>query len=328
MAQVEWHSVAPAPVVLLTGREPLLLQRAADRLRTLVREKDPEVEIHDLQAGDTTPGELRQVTAPSLFGDARFVLIDNLGRANDQLLDALIDYVQQPEDGVTLVLRHGGEQRGKKLLDTIRKSGAPWVKADPIKKLNDKHAFTLSEFSRARRRIATDAVHALVDAFGSDLAELAATCQQLLSDTQPEPGEEAGPITLRDVEALTAGRVETTAFAVADAAIGGKEREALALLRHAELAGVDPVPLVASFARKLRDVARAAAPGATAQSVGMPDWLFRNQAREARQWTDRGLAAAIQAVASADHGVKGNERDPHWTVQRMVISICRARRIR
>lgn len=328
MAQVEWHSVQPAPVVLLTGKEPLLIQRAAERLRGIARAADPELELHELDAASANASDLLQVTAPSLFGDARFVEVDNAGRANDHLIEALLGATAQPERGVTLVIIHRGEQRGKKLIDAITKSGAPVVKAEPIKKLADKHTFTMSEFSRANRRINTDAVHALVDAFGNDLQELAAICQQLLSDTEPEPSETPGPITLRHVQALTAGRVDTSAFAVADAIVAGRERDALALLRQAELAGVDAVPLVASVARKMREIAKVSVPGASARSLGMPDWLFRNQMRDARHWSDRGLAEGIAAVAAADHGVKGNERDPRWAVQRMVIAVCRARRIR
>jgi DNA polymerase-3 subunit delta len=60
----------------------------------------------------------------------------------------------------------------------------------------------------------------------------------------------------------------------------------------------------------------------------MPEWMFRNQSREARGWTDRSLARAIEAVARADHEVKGAGRDPQWAVQHMVMTICRARRAR
>ena len=42
----------------------------------------------------------------------------------------------------------------------------------------------------------------------------------------------------------------------------------------------------------------------------------------------RSLARAIEAVARADHEVKGAGRDPQWSVQRMVMEICRARRAR
>ena len=135
-------------------------------------------------------------------------------------------------------------------------------------------------------------------------------------------------MTVAEVHALTSGRVESTAFAVADAAIAGKEQDALQLLQQAQLAGADPVPIVAAIASKVRSLAKVSAPNATPRSLGMPDWMLRNLSREAKSWNDRSLARAIEAVARADHEVKGAGRDPQWSVQRMVMEICRARRAR
>ena len=204
----------------------------------------------------------------------------------------------------------------------------PRVDASPVKRAADKQAFVAAEFARARRRIQPDALVALVDAFGTDLAELAAISRQLIEDTTPDPGEQPAQVTVAEVHALTSGRVESTAFAVADAAIAGKEQDALQLLQQAQLAGADPVPIVAAIASKVRSLAKVSAPNATPRSLGMPDWMLRNLSREAKSWNDRSLARAIEAVARADHEVKGAGRDPQWSVQRMVMEICRARRAR
>ncbi len=328
MAEVQWHSIAPAPVVLLTGKESLLIQRSLERIKTLTREAHDDLEMHQLSAGETTQHDFGQYTAPSLFGEPRLVIVDEVAKGSDQLIEALIAYVSTPEPDVTVVLAHRGEPRGKKLLDAVKKSGAPWVNAAAIKKPKDVLAFAMSEFSRAHRRVSSDAVKALVDAYGSDLMELAAVCQQLMDDTHVEGDRGPGPITLEHVRALTAGRAETTGFAIADAAIGGKEREALALLRQAELSGLAPPAIVGTFASKVRQLAKVSIPGASAKSLGMPDWMFRNQARDARHFNDRALASALDAVARADAGVKGMDRDAQWALQRLVIDVSRARRMR
>ncbi|MDO5663060.1 MAG: DNA polymerase III subunit delta, partial [Brachybacterium sp.] len=324
MADVEWHSVDLAPIVLLHGTEALLAQRALGRLRDLARARDPETAFHDITSETATAGALTQVTSPSLFGEPRFVVVPDLQSAPEHLIQEIDAYRAAPEDDVTLVLIHRGGNRGKKLLDALRRS-VPRVPCDPIKRPADKQTFVMAEFTRAGRRIQPDAVTALVDAFGTDLSELAAISRQLLEDTTPEDEEQAGPITLADVHALTAGRVETTAFAVADAAIAGREAEALGLLQQAHLAGVDPVPLVAAVAVKMRGIAKVTAPGASAKTLGMPDWMVRNAQRDARAWSDRSVAHALDAIARADLEVKGAGRDPHWATQRMVSAICRAR---
>lgn len=326
MADVEWHSVEPAPIVLIHGTEPLIVARALERLREQARAADPDVAVHEIDSDTASVGALSQVTSPSLFGERRLVIVPDLQTAPEPLVKEISGYLSSPEPDVNLVLVHRGGNRGKKLLDAVRKSGVPRVPADPLKRPRDKQAFVTAEFTRSGRRILPDAVAALVDAFGTDLSELAAISRQLVEDTTPDEGEQPRPVTVQDVGALTAGRVETTAFAVADAAIAGREAEALVLLQQAQLAGADPVPLVAAIASKVRSLAKVTTPGASARSLGMPDWMMKNLGRDARGWSDRSLARAINAVAHADHEVKGAGRDPHWSVQRMVMEICRARR--
>ena len=55
---------------------------------------------------------------------------------------------------------------------------APAIKSD-----RDKTEFAAHEFRRARRKATAEAVHALVEAVGKDVRELAAACQQLVDDT-------------------------------------------------------------------------------------------------------------------------------------------------
>ncbi|MCS6710782.1 DNA polymerase III subunit delta [Brachybacterium sp. EF45031] len=329
MSDVEWHSVTPAPIVLLHGSESLLAQRALERLKELARTRDPEVAFHEITSEGATAGALSAVTSPSLFGEARFVVVPDLQSAPEPLITEIDAYRSAPEPDVTLVLIHRGGNRAKKLLDALRKDRTiPRVPCNPMKRPADKQTFVMAEFTRQARRIRPEAAAALVDAFGSDLSELAATARQLLEDTTPEDGSTPPPLDLDDVRTVTAGRVETTAFAVADAALAGRESDATRLLQQALLGGVDPVPLVAAVASKVRGVAKVRAPGANAATLGMPDWMVRNLQRDARAWSDRGLALALEAVAQTDHEIKGAGRDPAWSLQRMIQRIVRSRRTR
>ena len=87
-----------------------------------------------------------------------------------------------PEPDAVLVVRHGGGVRGKKLLDAIKSGGWPVVDCQPLKKDADKSAFVAAEFKAAARRIDRRPCHALVNAVGASLSELAAACSQLIAD--------------------------------------------------------------------------------------------------------------------------------------------------
>jgi DNA polymerase III subunit delta len=320
---LEWHEAAPAPVVLVSGSESLLAERAVATVIAAVKEREPDVEVTRLQGAGYTAGTLGVVASPSLFGEARVVVVEGVEAATDALVADGLAYVAAPEQDVVLVLQHGGGQRGKKLLDAVRSSGAPVVVCEPIKKDADKTAFVTAELRRAGRRGDASGVRALVEAVGADLRELAAACAQLAADT-------SGVIGADVVARYYGGRIEATGFRVADAAIAGETGQAVALLRHALATGADPVPLVAALAAKLRVLAKVAASrGRSANAVrdlGLAPWQVDRARKDLARWTPEGLASAITAVAQADAEVKGAGRDPVFAVERAVLRVASAAR--
>jgi len=271
-----------------------------------------------LDAAEYSPGTLGVVTSPSLFAEDRLVIVTGVERGTDELLTDLLAYSARPADDVVLVVRHAGGQRGKKLLDALRTGGAVVVACEPIKKDAEKSAFVSAELRRAGRRADAAAVRALVDAVGTDLRELAAACSQIVADT-------TGAIGADVVERYFGGRIEATGFRVADAAIEGNAGHAVALLRHALATGVDPVPIVAALAAKLRVLAKVAATrgrgAAAVRDLGLAPWQVDRAMRDLSRWTPESLAAAITAVAQADAEVKGASRDPQFAVERAVLRV-------
>lgn len=304
--------------MLVTGAEELLVDRAVERVVGLAREGDPQVEVTRIDAAAYGAGELNVATSPSLFAEDRVVVVEGVEKATDDLILDAIEYVAAPQPDVVLVLRHGGGQRGKRLLDAVRSAGHPVATCEPIKRDADKVAFVTQELRRAGRRMEPRAVRSLVDAVGSDLRELAAACSQLVSDT-------TGLIGVEVVERYYGGRIEATGFRVADAAVEGSAGEAVALLRHAFATGVDPVPLVAALAVRLRTLAKVSAVrgrGSGAErDLGLAPWQIERSRRELARWTPESLAQAITAVAQADAEVKGAGRDPKFAVERAVLRI-------
>lgn len=315
--QLAWNQVRPAPVVLVSGPEDYLADRAIRDLRDLLRTEDPSIEINDIEADQYAPGELLTLASPSLFDEPRLIRVANVEKCTDAFITETIDYLASPADDTYIVLRHGGGVRGKKLLDAIRAGvgGGIEVACLELKKDTEKTEFAAAEFAAAGRRVTGGAVRALVSAFSDDLAELASACQQLLADASEE-------ITELTVEKYYSGRIETNAFKVADAAIAGRRGEALVLLRHALASGADPVPIVAAFASKLRTMAKIAgtsAPaGQLAQKFGLAPWQVDRARRDLHGWSDAGLGASIEALADTDEQIKGLGRDPVFALERMI----------
>lgn len=318
--QLQWRQVRPAPVILVSGTEELLADRAIRLLRDTLKAEDPSLEVSDLEADGYAPGELMTLASPSLFGEPRLIRVSNVEKLTDAFLTETLRYLEQPADDTYLVLRHGGGVRGKKLLDAIRggAGGGIEIVCAELKKDVDKMDFASAEFADRKRRVTASALRALVSAFSDDLSELASACQQLLADASEE-------ITEATVEKYYSGRVETNAFKVADAAIAGRRGEALILLRHALSSGADPVPMVAAFAAKLRTMAKlSGARGSSmqlAQQFGLAPWQVDRARRDLQGWSDDGLGRSIELLAETDAQVKGAGRDPVFALERMVSVI-------
>jgi DNA polymerase-3 subunit delta len=315
--QLAWSEVRSAPVVLISGTETVLAERATRLLREQLKTADPSLEVSDIDAGAYAPGELLTLASPSLFGEPRLIRVSGVEKCTDAFLTETLEYLAAPDDGTVLLLRHGGGVRGKKLLDAVRggAGGGVEVVCAELKRDSDRFDFARDEFRRAGKKITPQALRAVVAAFADDLAELASACQQLISDSAAE-------IDGKVVDNYYGGRVEVNSFAVADAAIAGRYGEALVTMRHALASGADPVPMVAAFASKVRTMAKLkGSRGSDAQlasAFGLSPWQVKRAREDLQGWEEQGLVAAIQALATADAEVKGASRDPVFALERLV----------
>lgn len=312
--EATWFRAKPAPVVLVSGPETVLGQRAIERI-TAAR---PDAAVTRLDAGAYTRGALLAAASPSLFDAAGIVVVEGAEAMNDEFLTDGLAYLATADPDVCVVIRHGGGVRGKRLLDAIRKSGAPEYTCPAVKKDSELADFVAGEFERGKRPVSAQVVRALVDAVGADVAELAAACQQLMRDVD-------GSVTPDTITKYYGTRVNATAFEVADAAVAGDSAKALALLRHALSTGTDPVPLNAALAAKLRVLAKVGAARGRrldpTKDLGIAPWQVDRARRELQRWTADTLAEAIEAVAQADAEIKGAARAPEFSLERAVRTI-------
>lgn len=315
--QLVWSAAKPAPIVLVTGAEGFLADRAITAIREQLRHADPSLEVSDLDASNYAPGQLLTLASPSLFGEPRLIRVSDVEKCNDEFLIEMLDYLSAPDADTTVVLRHGGGVRGKKILDALRSGtgGGLEVVCAELKTDNDKFEFATNEFRNAGRKITPTALRALVQAFSGSGSELANACQQLLADAQ-------GDITDRTVEDYYGGRIEATAFKVVDSAVAGRLGESLLTLRHALQSGADPVPIVATFAAKLRLMAKVngdrRSSGELAGKYAAAPWQIDRAKKDLQGWTENGLGNAIDVIAQTDANVKGGSRDAVYALERMV----------
>src|SRR6185312_8767000 len=101
------------PTVLLVGDEELLVGRAIAALAAAARRQDPDTVESERAGGELEGGELHELLGPSLFGDARIVVIRNAHDVKVGALAVLKPYLDAPTGGITIVLQHAGGAKGK-----------------------------------------------------------------------------------------------------------------------------------------------------------------------------------------------------------------------
>ena len=309
-------------LVLIQGAEGLLADRAISKILAT----NPAATITTLIADEIEVGTITDSLAPSLFGDARIVVIKEIQDLVADCSDEIIEYLSNPDESLNLVLWHKGGVKGKALVDKVKKAGAEVISAEAIKKDSDKAEFVRGEFKNLGRKISTEAVQALIDSLGSDLRELGGACSQLASDVQ-----DGKLIDEDDVAAYQRGRIETTGYDVADAVLDGKTALALISLRNAISTGTDPVLIVSAIAASIRTMAKVS--GASrglksydlASQLGLPPWQIDKARRQLSGWSENALARSVITLAQADADIKGAAADPAYALERAIITISTAR---
>jgi DNA polymerase-3 subunit delta len=312
-------------VLLVSGPETLLADRAIEGLSAQIRAEAPEAELTEIEAVRLDAAKLAEVTNPSLFADRRAAVITDLASLPAELYPSVIELAVTPVADLAVVLVHGGGPKGKGLLDKLKAADVEVIDCPPVK------AWELPQFVSAEAKqlgttVEPGAAQALVDAVGNDLRALASAVRQLAADS------EGGPLTGEQVRRYFAGRSEVTSFAVADAALAGRTGLAMEQLRWALGTGVAPVLVTSALAAGVRGLGKlVSASGGLreadlAREVGVPPWKLKSMRAQVRGWDAAGLAHALQAVAVADADIKGAADDAAYALERMVLTVCRARR--
>ena len=311
--------MALSPILLIHGGESVLADRALAEALSLRADFERTI----LDGSGLELGRYGEAVAPSLFADKRVVVIKDLQDVVSEVQEEIESLFDHIDVNLHLIFIHKGGVKGKGLLDKIKKLKPDIVTCEPMKKASDKEEFVRQEFSRHGRKISSGAVTALVDATGSDMRELAASCSQISFDTN------AGKAVIDedDIAKYYQGRIEATGFDVADATLAGNPTAALIALRNALDSGTDPIMIVSALTSSIRTLAKVSGAPRNANafqlagSLGLAPWQIDKARRQLSKWSPALIAFSVQELSKADVAIKGAEADPLYALERSVVSI-------
>lgn len=295
-------------LVLLTGSDPFLSARAIRDTVARWQKADPDLGVEQI-SGSAADVRMRLAEAggEDLFGIRSILVVteaDAMGEATADLVAAAADS--------PVVAHHRAGRAGQAGLKALKKAAESTVDCQPVKKGRALNDFVTGEFRRYRRRITSDALALLIEAVGTDLADLSGAAHQLCSDSDSDPLDAAL------VGRYFRGVAELSGYQVADAVMLGHPSEVLHRLRQAQIAadGARTGPaIVAAVAGSVRQlIALSACPPGMSESdvarqVGAPPWKIRQLRAQARRWKPAQLAETVTLLADLDARVKGGLRD-------------------
>ncbi len=312
------------PVYLLLGTERLLIERAVDAIRHAVdRDGAPgfNVDLFDGKglAAATVTSAAR--TLP-MMGDRRFVLVRHVDAMTPTEQSNLVEYFDDVSDTTSLVMT-ADKLDGRGKLSKLAKKNGWLVEAKPLRG-RDLRTFVRNEAKARKHEIAPQAIEALVDAVGDDLAAIDDALERLslfVGAGQRIDGSA--------VEAcVTRIRVESI-WSLVDA-IGLKDRRQGMISAQSLLSDREPpLRLLAMVARQLRIVARmrealadGLRPQEAAKRAGAPPFKAGDLTESARRFSADSLGQAFTIIARADSDLKSSKRPPQVILQEAVLDLC------
>jgi DNA polymerase-3 subunit delta len=311
------------PVYLLMGSDRPKIGRALRRLRARVGEES----VEQLTARDVSAAEVvGSCNALGLFAvGGRLVIVEEVERWKAAEVKELSAYLASPSPDTVLALVATDLKSDSPLAKACSKAGDVLVFEVPKKRLPE---WVAEQFRRLDARAEPDACRLLADLVGENLDELTNEIEKLATWADGEA------IDVRVVEELSAGRAETSIFALTDA---WGRRDVAAVLAAAEsrlersdrprtgelprLAGM----LVNHIGRVRQCQALAGEgirPRDAAGRLKMHPFAAEKAFAQAQNYGRDELDAAVVRLAKLDHALKGGSRlAPELEFERALVEV-------
>ena len=312
------------PVYVLVGTERLLIERVVDTVRKAVDSTGApglNIEVFDGKDLDAARVISAARTLP-MMADTRLVLLRHVDAMTPTEQTNLAEYLADPCDSTCLLVTATKLDGRAKLSKAAKKAGV-LIEAKPLRG-RELREFIRAEATAREHKIAPEAIEALLDAVGDDLAAIDDAVERLSLFVGAGQRIDTDAVTM----CVTRIRVESI-WSLVDA-IGLKDRRkgvaaAQSLLDDRE----PPLRLLAMVARQLRIVARmrealseGLRPQDAAKRAGAPPFKAGDLTESARRFTADSLGDAFTLIAETDRALKGSKRPPDVILQDAVLQLC------
>jgi DNA polymerase-3 subunit delta len=314
-----------APVYLLAGEEPLLLQECCDQVREAARAQD-FLEREVLHAGKGFDwGELQQAAAPSLFGSRKVIdLRLRTGKPGREGGEALTEWAAAPNPDMLLLVSCEQWDAASRKAKWAKALGEAGVRVDiwPIS-AQELPGWLEQRMQNKGMQPEPDALRILVERLEGNLLAAAQEVDRLALL------KGAGPISADDVLQAVADASRFDAFVLVEHMLRGDLRECLRVAAGLRRMDTPVQLLVGALLRELKTteafrLAMRKGESETAAFRRLNIWFRRQQVirTAARRLNTRALYDAFELLALIDRQGKGQADGDAWqTLDRLLLRL-------
>lgn len=313
-----------APLYLLYGDEPYLVERAVKKL--LERAVDPSFRDFNLNVfyGNECKGDEVFSAAQTLpmFAERRVVLVKKGGELSAAAMEILLSYVQDPCPGTCLILQAEKVDGRKKFYAEFKKRGEAVEFKRPYE--NQLGPYVRDEVRAAGKKIDSAAAELLAYLVGNNLQELVSQIEKLCIYCGKKES-----IGVADVKAIVSDTKVESVFEFTDA-LGAKELpRALRMLTSLLQDGEAPLRILGAVSRHYRQLwqvrellDRRLPPAELAKASGINPYFLKKVTDQARNYTVGELKQVFERMLELDLAFKSGALE-EAAFERFVMDACR-----
>lgn len=249
----------------------------------------------------------------------------------DKALEGLVAYAASPNPSTVLLVSSTGIKSTSKLVKGLTKSANATAVRFETPKDRDAMGVVMQTAQQLGFRIERSAATALVSAVGGARAEIRAALERAHAYA------DGGQIDREAIGAVVTDQREADVFALTDAVGQGNQAQALIILAklfaHGERDVGTGQRVFSLLVRQIRfiSVARFAPASEVGARLGVPPFIAKKYASQAKRFDEARLARAYRALSQLDAEFKGGEpgsklasQTPLLMLQRFVLDVCGA----
>jgi len=332
-----------APLYLIVGEEAFLRDEAVATLKASVVEPTHQTGGHDnmdleknedpgfncdlLYADETDATEiLTYAQEMSFFGGKRLIIVKWIEKLATRHGEALIPYLQNPNDSTTLVFV-GTKLDGRlKWAQTLKKH-ATVVECAPLYE-NQRLSWVKQQAGQLRIKLDENAAHALAETAGEGLYVTRRELDKLANYLPPSTRASA-----KDVEALRGMEPEASVFDLTTAIGRGDRGRALYIVSKNLEVGEAPLRILGALVWQVRRIwkaksliAQGTSQSQVARLLGIPPFRAAEFFRQIQGWSESQCAQAWELFWKSDSALKGGaSAAPNRVLDELILSLCAMR---